>query len=140
MYITFELSSSSELSEPESSTITTGFLPFFVFAGFAGAGFAGGSGSGSGMRMSSSLRFNEATAAAGGGSGSGRPPLPLLVLAGTADLRVPAQREAERFVAAVCAGGGGANANNGLAECFLVEGAGHAGALDERVDLQAVRA
>ena len=55
-------------------------------------------------------------------------PLPLLVVAGTSDLRVPAQLEAERFVAAI---GDGATK-------YLVEGAGHAGALDERMDLREV--
>ena len=53
--------------------------------------------------------------------------LPLLVVAGTSDLRVPAQLEADRFVAAV----------DGATK-YLVEGAGHAGALDERMDLREV--
>ena len=57
----------------------------------------------------------------------GRDELPLLVVAGTSDMRVPAQLEADRFVAAVAG-----------ATKYLVEGAGHAGALDERIDLREV--
>eukprot|EP00966_Prymnesium_polylepis_P276372 6385229-Prymnesium_polylepis.1 len=52
----------------------------------------------------------------------------MLIVAGTADLRVPAQEEAERI------------AREAACECtvHLVEGAGHAGATDDRVDLRAV--
>ena len=56
--------------------------------------------------------------------------VPMLIVAGTADLRVPAEEEAARLAAAA------------PAECraavHLVEGAGHAGATDERLDLRAV--
>ena len=56
--------------------------------------------------------------------------VPLLIVAGTADLRVPAEAEAARLAQAapaVC-----------RAKVHLVEGAGHAGATDERLDLRAV--
>ena len=56
--------------------------------------------------------------------------VPMLVVAGTDDLRVPAEAEARRLVAEAPA----------ACRCALhiVEGAGHAGATDERVDLRAV--
>ena len=61
--MTLELSSES-VSELDSSTMTTGFLPFFGFAVFAGAGFAGGSG-GSG---SSSGTLGNLSSGSGSGS------------------------------------------------------------------------
>ena len=51
---------------------------------------------------------------------------PMLVVAGTADLRVPAVEEAERFAA------------EAGASVHLVEGAGHAGVTDDRLDLRRV--
>lgn len=55
---------------------------------------------------------------------------PVLIVAGTADLRVPAKEEALRLQA--CA--------RGPCDVHLVETAGHAGALDDRVDLRDVMA
>ena len=52
--------------------------------------------------------------------------VPMLVVAGTADLRVPAVEEAERFAA------------EAGAAVHLVEGAGHAGVTDDRLDLRRV--
>ena len=55
---------------------------------------------------------------------------PLLIVAGTADLRVPAEEEARRIQKEApprC-----------LPRLHLVEGAGHAGATDDRLDLRAV--
>ena len=54
--------------------------------------------------------------------------LPILLVAGTADMRVPAQREAERIAREAPRG----------APCrvHLVEGAGHAGVTDDRLDLR----
>jgi len=80
--------------------------------------------------------------------------VPMLVVAGTADARVPAAAEAAALARAG-AGGGAAEEGSGAApsddddnddgarrrrrvSVHLVEGAGHAGALDERVDLRAV--
>ena len=55
---------------------------------------------------------------------------PLLIVAGTADLRVPAEEEARRI------------ARDAPPQCLprlhFVEGAGHAGATDDRLDLRAV--
>ena len=50
--------------------------------------------------------------------------LPVLCVAGTADLRVPAAEEARRFEREIP-----------VCRCVYVEGAGHAGATDDRVDL-----
>ena len=55
--------------------------------------------------------------------------VPTLLVAGTADLRVPAEAEARRIVAA---------APEGRCVLHLVEGAGHAGVTDDRLDLRAV--
>ena len=52
--------------------------------------------------------------------------VPMLVVAGTADLRVPAVEEAERFAA------------EAGATVHFVEGAGHAGVTDDRLDLRRV--
>ena len=52
--------------------------------------------------------------------------VPLLCVAGTADLRVPAADEARRFKLEVPS-----------CRCVFVEGAGHAGATDDRLDLRA---
>ena len=52
--------------------------------------------------------------------------VPVLVVAGTADLRVPAVEEAERFAA------------EAGATVHFVEGAGHAGVTDDRLDLRRV--
>ena len=65
----------------------------------------------------------EPCAAAGRGLAS--LPTPMLVVAGTADLRVPAEQEAARFVAEAPS-----------CRAVLVRGAGHAGATDDRVDLR----
>ena len=56
--------------------------------------------------------------------------LPVLLVAGTADARVPAQSEAERIAREAPAG----------APCtvHLVEGAGHAGVTDDRLDLRSL--
>ena len=56
--------------------------------------------------------------------------LPVLLVAGTADARVPAQSEAERIAREAPAG----------APCTvdLVEGAGHAGVTDDRLDLRSL--
>ena len=53
---------------------------------------------------------------------------PLLIVAGTADLRVPAEEEAWRLKA--CA--------KGPCDVQLVENAGHAGVTDDRIDLRAI--
>ena len=55
---------------------------------------------------------------------------PMLLVAGTADLRVPAEAEAQRIAAEAPS----------ACRCavHLVEGAGHAGATDERLDLRVV--
>lgn len=55
---------------------------------------------------------------------------PILIVAGTADLRVPAAAEARRI---------GREARS-LCHVHFVEGAGHAGATDDRVDMTAVLA
>ncbi|EOD29320.1 hypothetical protein EMIHUDRAFT_99740 [Emiliania huxleyi CCMP1516] len=52
--------------------------------------------------------------------------VPVLCVAGTADLRVPAADEARRFEREVS-----------RCRCVYVEGAGHAGATDDRLDLRA---
>jgi len=52
--------------------------------------------------------------------------VPVLCVAGTADLRVPAADEARRFEREVT-----------TCRCVYVEGAGHAGATDDRLDLRA---
>ena len=73
----------------------------------------------------------EPTLAAGRADALADLALPLLLVAGTADGRVPAQEEAERL------------AREAPAACHprtvhLVRGAGHAGVTDDRLDLRAV--
>ena len=68
--------------------------------------------------------------AAGSVSALAKQTAPLLIVAGTADLRVPAEEEARRIQKEApprC-----------LPRLHLVEGAGHAGATDDRLDLRAV--
>ena len=55
--------------------------------------------------------------------------IPTLLVAGTADLRTPAEAEANRIAAA---------APEGRCVVHRVEGAGHAGVTDDRLDLCAV--
>ena len=70
----------------------------------------------------------EPTLASGTAGALAQLDLPVLVVAGTADLRVPAQSEAERIAREAPA----------RAPCtvHLVEGAGHAGVTDDRLDLR----
>ena len=68
--------------------------------------------------------------AAGSASALAKQTVPLLIVAGTADLRVPAEEEARRISREApprC-----------LPRLHFVEGAGHAGATDDRLDLRAV--